>query len=84
LCRALSGGRKVERETGVYGDKEVVSRNAGGLFCWDGVLAAHGGDGDATLLVRELGLYTTLQSPIVYWCIAYKRGVGGKAYIAAQ
>lgn len=49
IGRALAGGRRVEGESGVYGDKEVRSDNAGGLFCWDSQLAARRGDGDGTL-----------------------------------
>jgi len=29
-----------------------------------------------------LGLYTVLPSPYHIWCMAYKRGVGERAYIA--
>jgi len=29
-----------------------------------------------------VGLYMILPLPILYWCMAYKRGVGGASYIA--
>jgi hypothetical protein len=53
IASALAGGRSLQTEQGVYGTARVVSGNAGGLFCWDRIVEANGGDGDATLHVRR-------------------------------
>ena len=48
---ALAGARPVERETGIYGDRRVVSDNTGGLFCWDKVASPYSGNADDALKV---------------------------------